>query len=127
MPKTKEQPKTKTTTEHRHLKCDLTKEELLVAGEKLATMLDDLKTIQAEKDSVSKEFKAREAAIDAEIQVGQLLVRNKWEHRKVECSNVLDYNLMECIVTRKDTGAEVMRRKLTEDEKQSTLPFDGED
>jgi len=31
-----------------------------------------------------------------------------------------------CTVTRKDTGETVIVRKLTEDEKQSTLPFDGE-
>ena len=54
MSKKKEQPKTKTTKETRILKCFLTQEEILQAGDDLATALDNLKQVQAEKDSVSR-------------------------------------------------------------------------
>lgn len=126
MPKTKELPKTKTTTEVRILKCLLTQEEILQAGDDLATALDNLKQLQAEKESVVKTFKAKEAELEANITVKQVLVRNKYDHRPVDCTNVLDYETAECYVKRNDTSEEIIRRKLTEDEKQTTLPFDGE-
>lgn len=123
----KNDTRTKTTVENRMLKCDLTEKELLAAGADLASKLDDLKTCQAEKESVNKSYKAKEAEFEAQIQKGQILVRNKYDIRSVECENVQDFRSLTCTVTRKDTGETVLVRKLTEDEKQSTLPFDGED
>jgi len=122
----KKETRTKTTAETRMLKCDLTDEELLAAGADLAAKLDDLKTCQAERDSVNKGYKAKEAEIEAQVQKGQILVRNKYDIRNVDCENVQDFRSLMCTVTRKDTGETVIVRKLTEDEKQSTLPFDGE-
>ncbi len=124
--KTKEKPKTKTTTESRILKCQLTQDEVLQAGDDLATTLDNLSKLQVEKESVVKSFKAKEAELESQITSKQLLVRNKYDYRPVQCENVLDYTSLECIVTRLDTNAEVIRRALIEEEKQTTLPFDGE-
>ena len=126
MPKKKE-AQTKTTMETRMLKCNLTEKELLAAGADLAAKLDDLKTCQAERDSVNKGYKAKEAEIEAQVQRGQILVRNKYEIRAVDCENVQDFYTLTCTVTRKDTGENVLVRTLSEDEKQSKLPFDGED
>ena len=126
MSKTKEKPRTKTTKEVRILKCLLTQEEILQAGDDLATALDNLKQVQAEKDSVSKTFKAKEAELEANITAKQVLVRNKYDYRKVDCDNILDYETTECYVIRTDTNEEVIRRAMSEDEKQTTLPFDGE-
>lgn len=117
-------PKTKTTNEQRMLKCMLTEPELLEAGANLAAKLDDLKTCQAELDSVKKGYKAKEAEIEAQITTLQITVRNKYELRSVECENVQDFVSLECYVVRKDTGEELLRRKLTSEEKQSKLPFD---
>ena len=127
MAKTKEEPKTKTTKEQRFLKCQLTQEEVLQAGEDLATALDNLRRVQAEKDSVVKSFKAKEAELEASIQAKQVLVRNKYDYRNVDCNNILDYESMECFVVRLDTEEEVLRRAMNEDEKQTTLPFDGDE
>jgi len=127
MAKKKEQPKTKTTKETRILKCLLTQEEILQAGDDLATALDNLKQVQAEKDSVSKTFKAKEAELEANITAKQVLVRNKYDYRPVDCNNVLDYEAAECYVIRTDTNEEIIRRAMSEDEKQTTLPFDGEE
>ena len=124
MAKKKENPKNKTTNEVRMLKCNLTEKELLEAGAALASKLDDLKTCQAECDSIKKGYKAKEAEIEAQITTLQIKVRNKYEIRSVDCENVQDFVKLECFVTRKDTGEEIQRRKLTEDEKQSVLPFD---
>lgn len=118
--------KTKTTTESRMLKVNLTEKELLEAGQQLVAKLDDFKTVQADRDSVNKGYKAKEAEIEARITSLQIMVRNKYEVRSVECDNVQDFKALECFVIRKDTGEEILRRKLTSDEKQSDLPFDGE-
>ena len=125
-PKTKELPKTKTTTEKRFLKCQLTKEELLQAGEDLATELDNLGQLGTEIESIKKSLKSKEAELDAKIHAKQIIVRNKYEYRQVDCDNILDYEVLECYVIRSDTGEEINRRKMTEDEKQTTLPFDGD-
>lgn len=123
---TKRKELTKTTIETRILKCLLTQEEILQAGDDLATALDNLKQVQAEKDSVSKTFKAKEVELEANITAKQVLVRNKYDYRSIECTNILDFGIAECYVKRNDTGEEIIRRKLTEDEKQTTLPFDGD-
>lgn len=127
MAKTETQQKIKTTKETRHLKCELTQEEILAAGDALATAIDNAHKLQDEKKAVVDSFKAKEAAIEAEITTQQLLVRNKHDYRMVDCDNVLDYETLEYYVIRLDTGKEVTRRKMTEEEKQTTLPFDGED
>ena len=127
MSKAKKRPKTKTTTETRILKCLLTQEEILQAGDDLATALDNLKQLLAEKESVVKTFKAKEAELEANITAKQVLVRNKYDYRPTECTNVLDYETGECHVKRNDTDEEIVCRKLSEDEKQTTLPFDGEE
>ncbi len=118
--------RTKTTKEKRSLRCQLTQEELLAAGEKLAELLDNLRRAESERESVVKQYKAKEAELAAQIESQQLLVRNKSEIRTVDCVNVLDYTDVKCIVTRLDTDEIIVDRKLTEDEKQSTLEFDGE-
>ena len=118
--------RTKTTKETRLLRCALTQEELLAAGEKLAELLDDHRHAVSEKESVVKQYKAKEAELEAQIDSQQILVRNKSEIRKIACLNVLDYTDVTCRVTREDTGEIIADRKLTEDEKQSSLPFDDE-
>lgn len=125
MAKTKEH-RTKTTKEKRSLRCQLTQDELLAAGEKLADMLDALRCTTSERENVTKQYKAKEAELEAQIETQQLLVRNKSEIRTVDCENILDYTDVKCIVKRLDTGEVIVDRKLTEDEKQSTMEFDDE-
>ncbi len=123
---TTNQHRTKTTKEKRSLRCQLTQPELLAAGEKLADLLDNLHCTVSERENVTKQYKAKEAELEAQIETQQLLVRNKSEIRTIDCVNVLDYTAVKCIVTRLDTGEVIVDRKLTEDEKQSTLEFDDE-
>lgn len=123
----KDENKIKTTHEIHLLKCDLTQEELLQYGEELATVLDNLRRLQDEKESVVKEFKAREAAFDAEIVVKQLLVRNKYEYCQIDCTLTLDYTDQSAVLIRQDTNETIKERKMTEDEKQMDLGFDGKE
>jgi len=120
-------PKTKTTKESQFLKVALTQEEVLQTADELATALDNKTSLAAEKEAVLKSFKSKEAALDAQITEKQQRVRNKYTYRNVECENVLDYGTLETYTRRLDTGDEIMRRPMNEDEKQTDLPFDGED
>jgi len=126
MAKTEREEKSKTTHETHSLKCMLTQEELLQYGDDLATTLDDLRKLQDEKDSVVKEFKAREAAYEAQIAAKQLLVRNKYEHRTVDCNLILNYTEQTARLVRLDTNEVIKERVLSEEEKQMRLGFDGE-
>lgn len=119
--------KTKTTKEKQYLKVELSQEEILQAADELATALDNLSQLDAEKESVTRELKAKAAALEAEVTTQQLLVRNKYERRNIDCENTLDYTTMESYTKRLDTGEEILRRPMTEDEKQTTLPFDGDE
>jgi len=125
-PKQVEETKKKTTNEKRNLKCQLTRDELLVAGDELAQKIDDLKKVKADKIAITKDFNAQESALEADIQRQQLLVRNKWEYMSVDCENTLDYASLECRVVRLDTGEIVIQRAMNQEEKEMTLPFDGE-
>ena len=122
-----EEPKTKTTTETKILKCELTQAEVLVAADELARALDELHSAQSETESLKRQMKAKEAALEARITEKQLLVRNKYDFRKVECRNVLDFNTLEAYTLRLDTNEEIERRPLTMDEKQGSLPFDSKE
>lgn len=124
MSKKKETPKFKTTKEKRLLKCILAEKKVYQAGQDLAEALDTLRRAKQERESITKGCKAREAELEAKITTKQLLVRDKCEMRDVECDNILDYKLLRCRVVRLDTAEIIIDRKMTEDEKQSTLPFD---
>lgn len=116
--------KTKTTKEKQFLKVQLTQEEILQAGDDLATAIDNQTRLNGEKEAAMKAFKSREAALDAQITEKQQLVRNKYTFRNIECENVLDYETLEAYTRRLDTDEEIMRRPMDEDEKQTALPFD---
>jgi len=125
--KTKEIPKIKTTKEAHFLQIQLTQDEVLQAGNDLATALDNKTRLEGEKEAAMKAFKAREAALDAQITEKQQLVRNKYTYGNVDCENVLDYEALVTFTRRLDTGEEIMRRPMNDDEKQTSLPFDEEE
>ncbi|HUV71687.1 MAG TPA: hypothetical protein VMW25_01625 [Clostridia bacterium] len=116
--------KNKTIKETRHLKCDLTKEELLQAGEDLAKAIDGVTTLEEQLASVQKDFKAKIAALEAEITIKQRLVRNKNEFRFVECQLTLNYTTLQAVSVRTDTEEIIEERKMTQEEKQMKIEFD---
>ena len=127
MAKQKENDKVKTTHERHLLKCELSQDELLQCGDELAGALDNLRQAQEEKESVVKDFKAKEAMCEAEITTKQLLVRNKYEYRQTDCKLILDYTKQSATLIRLDTEGIVNERQLSEEEKQMDLGFDGEE
>lgn len=122
MPKDKQ--KKKVYKETRSLKCDLTEEELLQAGEDLAKAIDEARTHEEQRKSANEDFKARIAACEAEITIKQRLVRNKNEFRPVSCEVTLNYTTLDAVVIRLDTEEIVQERKLTHEEKQMKIDFD---
>jgi hypothetical protein len=122
-----EQHRTKTTKETRLLQVPLTQEEQLVAGKKLAEAVRTLVNVQAQAKSAASQFKAKIDEQQAKINGLQCLISDGYELRNIQCLNVMDYTDVIVRVTRNDTGEIVEERKLTEDEKQSSLPFDGEE
>lgn len=128
MAEVKEQEhRTKTTKETRLLQVPLTQDEQLAAGKKLAEAVRTLVNVQAQAKSAASQFKAKIDEQQAKINGLQCLISDGYELRNVACTNIMDYTDVVVRVTRTDTGEIVEERKLTEDERQSTLPFDGED
>jgi len=119
--------RTKTTKETRILQVQLTQEEQLAAGKKLAEAVRTLTNCQAQAKSAASQFKAKIDEMQAKINGLQILISDGYELRSVPCVNVMDYTDVMVRVTRTDTDEIVEERKLTEDERQSSLPFDGED
>jgi uncharacterized protein YqfA (UPF0365 family) len=118
--------RTKTTKETRLLQVPLTQDEQLAAGKKLAESVRTLTNCQAQAKSAASQFKAKIDEMQAKINGLQILISDGYELRNVPCLNVMDYTDVKCIVTRTDTGEIIEDRKLTEDEKQSTMEFDDE-
>lgn len=115
--------RTKTTKETRMLRVALTAEELLAAGQKMADQMRLIEATEAEADRIKKQYQGKIAEAQATLEVARGLVQDKYEIRKVSCENVLDYTDVRCRVTRLDTNEIVENRRLSEDEKQTSLPF----
>ena len=120
----KKDEKTKTITETRSLKCELTEDELLQAGEDLAKAIDEARTLEEQRKSANEDYKAQIAAREAEITIKQRLVRNKNEFRPVPCELTLNYTTLKATVVRIDTKAVVQERDLSHEEKQMKIEFD---
>lgn len=121
-----EEHRIKTTRETRMLRVLLTQDELLAAGQKITDQMRLIESLEAEMDRIKKQYQGKIAEAQATMQNARSLVEDKYEIRKVLCDNVLDYTDVVCRVTRLDTGQIIENRKLTEDEKQTSLPFDEE-
>ena len=113
---------TKQQTEY--LKCELTKDEVAAAANNLAKLLDDYQALEAQLTSIKAEFKAKLEKCDADVRIKQRLVRDKYEHRYVECDVEYNYSTGTVKITRKDTGEIVEERAMTLGEKQMTIDFD---
>ena len=119
--------KTATRQRTEYLKCILTEEEVAAAAQSLARELDDLTALEANLTKVKAEFKAKMEAANAAVTIQQRLVRDKSEYRSVECDVAYNYTTGTMKVTRKDIDEVVEERKMTYDEKQMKMEFDGEE
>jgi hypothetical protein len=118
--------RTKTTKEDQLLPVKLTTDEQIAKGKQLAEAVRTLVNVQAQAKSAASQFKAKIDEQQAKINGLQGVISDGFELRRVACTNVLDYTDVMARTFRADTGEMISERKLSEDEKQSTLPFDGD-
>ena len=109
-----------------YLKCALTVDEVAVAANDLAKLLDDYQALESALASVKADFKAKLEKCDADVRIKARLVRDKYEYRNQECDVEYNHTTLTIKVTRKDTKEVIEERKMTSEEKQMTLEFDKE-
>ena len=107
---------------NRVLRVELTRDELLDAGQKMADAQQRLNDLDAEAQEFKEQMKGKLAEAQGSAMRYGALVRQKYDHRDVECEEVKDYNAERYELIRKDTGATVERRAMTPAEL-SVLPM----
>lgn len=100
---------------------ELTEEEVRDAADRMADLFDQVGRIEEEQKSIANNYKAKIKEVEAQLSQTQLLVRNKYEQRLVDC--IQSWNIKTCrvVTVRKDTGAIVEERAMTADERQEKL------
>lgn len=108
----------------RHLRVDLTNDQMIEIGKELADATNELKEIENEKSEVLSSFTARIKAASAAIAVLSNKLRSGYEFKDVQCSVVYDRPIAgEKTITRLDTGDIIETCSMTEEEKQRQLPL----
>ncbi len=112
------------TTERLPVK--LTEDELLDFGQRLAQVESDASTHAAHADSVKKELKAKETALDAERSRLAGIVRSKHEPRDIDCHLIGYFETNRVNTIRLDTGEVVpgSERAMNLAERQESLELD---
>jgi hypothetical protein len=111
----------KDESEIRELPCDLTGDEQRQRGDELARKFQNLDALEDERKSVVAEAKGKIDATESEVRKLAQIVRERREHRPVECIWRRDdqRGVMELIRT--DTSDVVLSRPMTEAERQHKL------
>lgn len=99
----------------------LTQDELLKRGAQLAQLHADFAQHQMHADSVKKDLKAKETALEAEGSRLAGIVRTGFEPRPVVVQRWHDFRRNVSYDLRIDTGETFGERALTGDERQGTL------
>lgn len=103
---------------------DLTRDELLEAGEDLASAQSHLDATHAELKAVKSEYKGRLDEIASRIGRLTSKIGSKSEVRDVACVHTSDFTNGRIIITRTDTGKILEDRPMTESEKQTEIQFE---
>lgn len=125
--KSKPQKKLEVRKLKRSLKCKFTEPEILALGRELAEKNELASQLNAEKKRFVKEFDAKVAEAEAQIQLASGKIQSGYEYRSVECSETLgepDENRK--TVRRLDLNEIVEVRELSAEERQRALDFEKE-
>ena len=118
----KTEKKIETKKTKRWLRCDLTNEEKLAAGKTQADKAIEMISLENDAKRISAEFKAKIAAVEADLQVLANKISSGYEHRNVPCTEYLgDPDPEKKTVIREDTGEQIAIEDLTEAERQREL------
>jgi len=106
----------------RHLRCQLTDQELLQSGKELADRSAELKALETSKAQVTADFGARMKMKEAEIEILTNRMQTGYEHRPIHCEERLDNPKPgQKMVIRTDTGDTIGIENMTADEMQREL------
>lgn len=124
MKRKKKQPTRVVSKFNLSLPVELTNDELLDRGARLAQLNSDIADHQAHAESVKKDLKARESALESDRARIASIVRQKREPREIACERIHDYDAGDQYDLRTDTGEVVNGtvRKLTPDDLQLLVP-----
>lgn len=111
-------------TSDRLLPVRLTESELLKYGDDLAQVVQNIGAEEDRQASLKQELKARLAQLEARRTELASLIARKEEHRLVKVEATLDFIAQVYVEIRQDTGEEIKRRALTEEERQESLELE---
>ena len=117
-----------TTKTKRHLRCILTKDELLELGKVLAEHNGSLAALEADKARVVSDFKAKATALESEISICSNKISTGYEFRSVECTVIMnDPKAGKKMTYRDDTAERVSLEDMNPEEMQAVLPLEKAD
>ena len=105
------------------LKCILTDPELLSYGQRLADAQQEIVELQAELTSFKADNKSKTESAEGDVGRFSNVIRQKYEHRKVEVTVLKNYQAETVTKVRQDTLETVESRKMTKEELEQ-LPLD---
>jgi uncharacterized protein (UPF0335 family) len=111
------------------LPVELTDPEKLVAARKLAEVVKAVERLEIQRSNISAELNARKKRLAQDLRAARAIVESDLEERDVIIQVEEDDNDYRYVrEMRMDTDPPQMysRRRMREEEKQRTLPFDGE-
>ena len=109
----------------RQLEYKFTEEEIKERSKQLAYECRQVVQLQEQKKEVMSDFKAKIDAKDSLIAALSNNVNNGWEYRTIDCEIEMDTPKKGMkTITRTDTGEEVAKEKMTDDDRQEELPLD---
>lgn len=103
----------------------LTNDELRERGERLAGLLEEIATEEAEKKAANDMAKDVIERLETKAYMLARVIRSRQEDREVQVDEVEDLEAKEFRTVRIDTGETVHRRRMTPEELQRPLPIEG--
>lgn len=112
------------------LPCPLDDHEVKDLSLKLIEALENGENLKAEAKLHADSFKDRMAGQKAEADRLREAIKTQSREKDVECAEITMHDVGDVVTLRLDTGAEVKRRRITDEEKQGSLlaePVEGEE
>lgn len=114
--KTEAAPRIVREENKRSLKCELTRDELLEAGAKLADAQQKIAELESALASYKAQNKSECEMAKASVENLSDKIRRKYEFRDIRCVIEKDFDRGMFTIIRMDTGETVEARPLTDDE-----------
>lgn len=111
-------------TRNVYLRYEFKPEEKVEITNRLVENISKKSALEDDKKSSMSDFKHRIDAVEGEINRETERLKSGYEMRNIECDVYLDFEADEKITIRKDTGEEVERIRIPEEDRQTVLGDD---